>query len=171
MVKAFATQADGAVNLVSAEGKGTTVTLYLPLSKSRHERPDAVLIPEQNASRELVLLVVDDDSHLQTVLTRSLQVLGYDAFGASSVDAARQVATQLQRLDVLVADSLLRDSTAPALVTELTVLHPRLKVVFMSGYAEGDLAMATEHDAPVLQKPFPLVHLDETIQKLRADLT
>lgn len=171
MVNAFATQAQGAVNITSTVGKGTTVELYLPSSPSQRKEAEVSLGPggatPDLAKRELALLVVDDESQLQSVLTRSLQVLGYDAFGASGATAARQVAAELPHLDVLVADTLLRGSTSP-LISELKNAHPKLKVVFMSGFAHGDTPMALEHRAPVLQKPFPVAHLDAAIQELCA---
>lgn len=39
MVRAFATQAHGAVNIMSAVGEGTTVALYLPLTTRRRLQP------------------------------------------------------------------------------------------------------------------------------------
>lgn len=163
MVNAFATQACGAVNITSAVGKGTTVALYLPLSESPQREADKTR--SNRAKRELALLIVDDESQLQSVLTRSLQVLGYNAFGASGAIAARQIATALPRIDVLVADTLLRGSTT-ALLSDLKGANPNLKVVLMSGFAHGDTPMASEHGARVLQKPFTLARLDEAIQDL-----
>ncbi|MFK8000226.1 MAG: ATP-binding protein [Polyangiales bacterium] len=166
MVNAFAVQAQGAVNITSVVGKGTTVTLYLPLSASQRS-PAVERQTPKSANRNLTLLVVDDDSHLQSVLTRSLQVLGYQAMGASGIEAARQAVVELPRLDVLVVDTLVRESRDP-LIAALTSAHPAAKIIFMSSFAEGDTSMASKHGAPVLQKPFPLARLDEAIQELCA---
>ena len=169
MVKAFATRADGAVRLTSLVGQGTTLGLYLPLSEMPQHEECADTGAETVADRELVLLVVDDDTHLQAVLTRSLQVLGYDALGASTASEARQIAVERSHVDVLVTDTLSREHHASALVDELKQLHPGLKVIFISGDADENAGLDAQHGSPVLQKPFPLRRLDETIQSLRAD--
>ena len=166
MVKAFATKARGAVHLASVEGEGTTLGLYLPLSTMQETQEPTASRPLRVPKRDLALLVVDDDAHLQAVLTRSLQMLGYDAFGASSAHDARQVAAARTKIDVLVTDTLIRDPSSPSLVDEVTKLHPGLRVVFITGDADDETVVqrASQRGAPVLQKPFRLANLDEAIQ-------
>ena len=111
-----------------------------------------------------VVLVVDDDRHLQDVLTRSLQELGHQAYGASSIAEAQVLGEGLGQLDVLVADIVLgREQDGHALADELRKTHPELHAIFMSGY------VSAERGSNVLQKPFPIDLLEGAIQ--RSDVT
>ena len=65
MVYGFAKQSGGAVTITSEAGRGTTVTLYLPLTKSK---PVATSMPELPVAPPIIshtILVVEDEASVQ----------------------------------------------------------------------------------------------------------
>jgi two-component system sensor histidine kinase EvgS len=82
----------GQITLSSVEGRGTRVSLELPLARSMTPPicAEPVQAPITTAERRLRLLVVDDLSASRLVLARQLEFLGHDVVCAEHGDAALQ---------------------------------------------------------------------------------
>ena len=102
LVKRIVTAMNGEVSLESQEGKGTCVTVELPLAVD-------VLVPPAAVARDLAgmrILVVDDLAVNQRLLCRQLEAHGAAAVAASSGEAALEE----------IAEALGRDPYDAALV-------------------------------------------------------
>ena len=88
MVYGFAKQSGGAVTIASEIGHGTTVGLYLPLTKKepRMTAPAATaLTPPVNA---YTILLVEDDASVRSTLRRQLETLGHTVLVADTASVA-----------------------------------------------------------------------------------
>jgi two-component system cell cycle sensor histidine kinase/response regulator CckA len=140
----------GRVRLASSPGEGTCFVLELPAGT----RPDA--------SAEAVMLIVEDDDAIRSLLRRILEQNQYRVVEASSQEQALQLATQLPVLDVLITDLELGDGTGQALAQSVAEAHPDVRTLYISGYVTEGAPMGGR----ALQKPFSPKTLVLAVQDL-----
>ena len=161
-------QAGGYVWVDSAPGRGTTVSVYLPLTDALATKPAAT--PEASArTGRGRILVAEDEPALRGMIRRLLQSRGYDVALAGDGEEALQIAERDGfALDLLLTDVVMPGISGFTVMSRLRSVKPDLKVILMSGYNEEkvlqvrDLAPGTAF----LSKPFPLDHLLRTIREL-----
>jgi len=138
MVYGFARQSRGHVRIESELGKGTSVRLYLP----RHDQADARIrvaevapqaMPE--ASGETVLLVEDEPS-VRLLIAEVLRDLGYGLIETTNAELAIPILASNARLDLMITDVGLPGLNGRQLAEIGREHRPRLKVLFVTGYAE-----------------------------------
>jgi PAS domain S-box-containing protein len=142
-------RAGGHVALESEVGRGTTVTVHLPISTfARHthvEPPTAA--PAVDAS---TILVIDDAPAVRRTTAEILRRTGYRVVEAGSPSEALEAAHA--RIDLVVCDVVLPEQSGYDLAAELRSTRPDLPVIFISGYAPADGGGSS--DDVFLQKPF-----------------
>ncbi len=150
-------QLDGHIDVESTPGRGTTFSLYLP-------RADKAVERERSASEEIdslsgteVVLLVEDEQPIRSLLTRVLLQQGYEVLGAQNAGEALLLAEDGDRhIDILVSDVVMPNIPGTILAERLRRMRADLRVLLISGYAE-DLPSSNVSDLPntkVLQKPF-----------------
>ena len=153
MVYGVITGAGGTVDLQTAEGEGTTVTLSLPATD---ELTLEDLPPDEEVPRghgETVLLVEDSDA-LRDLTRRILVEGGYEVLEArNGVQAVRIVARQ-GPVDLLVSDIVMPGMNGHALASRLREQDPAIPIVFMSGYSDDALLGGEFSETRLLPKPF-----------------
>ena len=165
-------QMDGAIWLRSNPGAGTTFEIYLP------EVDDAqpVAAPSETkksldaapSGTETILLVEDQDG-IRDLVREFLQRKGYVVlFAVDGEDALRIAAEHKLPIHLLLTDVIMPNIGGRVLAPRVKQLHPGIKVLFMSGYAEPTVLKGTAgaENAPVLQKPFLLDVLAHKVRSL-----
>jgi len=135
------TQARGRLELRSAPGSGTTFTIYLPASEKRP--PEATTADESSSALRGVetVLLVEDEASVRAGIARMLSRRGYEVLEAGDGREALAVAEQHEgAVDVLLTDVLMPKMSGRELAARLRTAHRGLKVVFMSGYTDEQLA-------------------------------
>ena len=166
MVYGFAKQSGGAVTLASEPGHGTTVTLYLPLTK---RKPLADAAPQLPANPPLVshtILVVEDEASVRSTVRRQLEMLGHKVLVAETAAAALPLLQGPDAPDVLLTDVVLGSGmNGIDLADAARVFKPGLPVVLMSGYTAVPEAQQriNEMGAPLLTKPATLSQLERAL--------
>jgi two-component system, cell cycle sensor histidine kinase and response regulator CckA len=99
-----------------------------------------------------VVLVVEDERLVRSVVQRMLESAGHDVLLAK--DAAEAIDTFLRRgqIDLVVTDLSMPGMSGQELATELRALDPSVRVLFLSGYPGADVALDAHSD--FLAKPF-----------------
>jgi CheY-like chemotaxis protein len=98
-------------------------------------------------------LVVDDDAAVRVSTARMLQTLGYEVWSAADAEAAdTQARAPERRLDFLVCDLALPPRDGVEIAAAIRLLHPAIKVLFISGYPRGAARGSAVDD--FLQKPY-----------------
>ncbi|SED71035.1 His Kinase A (phospho-acceptor) domain-containing protein [Rhizobiales bacterium GAS191] len=168
MVHSFASQSGGALTMASTPGRGTRVTLHLPVA-------DAPLVDGAGgeevalAAGEHVLLV-EDQPKVRLVLKRQLLRLGYEVIEAEGAEAALTRLREGGHVDLLLTDVLLPGPTnGVALGAAALSLRPELGIVLMTGHASERLLARSGPiaEAIVLRKP---VDRDTLARALRSAL-
>jgi CheY-like chemotaxis protein len=156
----------GYVDIASEVGRGTSVTVYLPIADTGEapaRTPAAVAV---RGGRETLLLVEDEDS-LLLMGKRVLEKHGYAVLTASDGERALDVFNSHGgTIDLLVSDVIMPRLGGPDLYRELQRRGRRVRVLFTSGYADRDIrgSSAMADDAPLLMKPWTITEL---LQKVR----
>lgn len=129
----------GYIDAESAIGKGTTFTLYFPVSKekiSEAQETNSIPIQEYKGNGESIL-VVDDMKEQREIFSNMLSQLGY------SVNAVASGEEALSYLEKFSADLLILDMyIGPGMdgldtYRKVLELRPKQKVILTSGYAES----------------------------------
>jgi len=163
MVHGLTAQLGGGLSIDSAPGKGTSVTLWLPVSLApahgETQSPKPLAAP--NALGKALL--VDDESVVRMSTADMLIDLGYEVVEAASAEEALRLLADGLEPDLLVTDHLMPGMTGVDLARRLRSTRPGLPVLIVSGYAETD---GIEPDIPRLTKPFRSAELAESLASL-----
>ena len=156
------TQNDGVIDVESALGQGTTVTIYLPrrAGKAEQARIEGAAGPLIRG-HETILLVEDEPAILHLTKTM-LEQLGYTVLAASAPCEAPRLAEQHAAvIHLLMTDVVMPEMNGRDLARNLLSLYPHLKRLFMSGYTAEVIARdgAVDDGAQFIQKPFSMPEL------------
>lgn len=173
MVHGITHEYNGHITLDSEPGKGTTFTLYFPVSEEVElEIPSAMdtNIVELRASPAHIL-VVDDEESVAYFIEDFLESRGFTS--TTEVDSLR--ALEAFRGDPEAFDAVITDQTMPGmtgieLLKEIKAIRPDIPVIICSGYTD-----AVDHDSAIsagasdfLAKPLDSGRLVSRIAELTA---
>jgi len=128
-------QFGGEVDIESAQGAGTVVSVTLPLVAPAHAPPSSEAVAPAASGRRRVLLV-EDESAIRALVRRVLDRAGYDVLEAPHGAAALEIVRTGTPLDLLLTDAAMPELSGVELARETAALRPDLPIVLMSGYAE-----------------------------------
>jgi len=116
-----------------------------------------------------LILVVDDQKDVRTMINMVLRVNQFEAVEAGTAAAGLQLFRE-QAFDAVIVDICLGDSNGLDLVCSMRALAPDLPVVAMSGMTAVDGASMSDQLAGViyLQKPFRPAELVRAVDMARA---
>jgi len=160
-------QSGGYVLVESELGKGTTFEVYLPRVGSTGEvakepRPSAKLIKKHQAT----VLLVEDEPSLRKLTRDVLRETGYTVFEAADAFQALEIAKQSEiDIDLLLTDVIMPGMSGRALADALSSSRPETRVLYMSGYTDGEIATqgVLNAETSILHKPFTQ---DELIRRV-----
>jgi DNA-binding response OmpR family regulator len=111
------------------------------------------------------LLVVEDDAVIGQTIVEFLERAGYAVVLVADGDSA-VAATRQEPFDLVISDVVLGSRDGNDVVEALLAIQPRMKVLFMSGYAAP--RYGSTRDDPILAKPFERKELVERVEQLLA---
>jgi len=162
-------QNGGDIWVYSQPGLGTTFKIYLPaVVAGRFEEAGKPVVSALERGRETVLLVEDEVSVRKLVRTL-LNKQGYTILESKDVhDAIRLTRDRPERIDLLLTDVVMPDLSGPELAAQLMTIHPEMKVLYMSGYADNAIVRhgVLPADAPFVQKPFTPESLNSKVREV-----
>jgi CheY-like chemotaxis protein len=156
MVYGFVKQSGGHIKIDSEEGRGTTVSLYLPRGIQETALPDATAMSEPQRGSETVL-VVEDDALVRGYVVAQLKSLGYHTITAANGPDALALLNQGVAFDVLFTDVVMPGGmNGRELADAVTRLRPGVPVLYTSGYPEAAMMHDGRLDPGValLNKPY-----------------
>ena len=166
-VYGIARRHQGEIDIQSEVGRGTTVTVSLPLEKSVKAAEPAKPAPAAGAS--LRILVVEDEPLVREVLG---VYLAEDNHRVTTAENGRDGLEKFRagEFDLVMTDRSMPEMNGDALASEIKKLRPAQPVLLLTGF--GDI-MAGTGEKPsgvdlVVSKPFTLTTLRSAIAKLTA---
>jgi CheY-like chemotaxis protein len=170
MIYGFARQSDGYTTIDSEPGRGTRITLMLPRFAGALADPAVDVLPArpQEADEGEVVLVVEDEPVVRSLIVEVLTTLGYRTLEA--VDGPEGVARlrSKDRIDLLITDMGLPGLNGRQVADAGREVRPGLGILFMTGYAES-AALAPGFLAPgmeIITKPFGMDVLASRVREM-----
>lgn len=160
MVHGLAAQLGGALTIRSKLGSGTSIELWLPVSR---DAPRRVSMPldQPFANRTTgKALVVDDEPLVRMSTGDMLSDLGYAIVEAGTGEEAVSILAQNEPFDIVVTDHLMPGMTGTELARHIRSSQPGTPVLIVSGYAHVE---GIDADLPRLTKPFRKDELAATL--------
>ena len=150
-------QSGGNTWVYSEPGRGSTFRVYLPAEEettiAKHPEPTEIVAPTGTET----ILIVEDEEAVRILAARMLRARGYTVHAtASTADAIRVAEAEGTRIDLLLTDLVMPETSGRELAEEMMARIPTIRVLFMSGYADeavirhGNL----ETGSAFLEKPF-----------------
>lgn len=166
-------QSGGYIWVYSEPGHGTTFKIYLPMVEATAESPRYVDRSEVVPRGSETILVVEDDASLREVTCEFLQSSGYTVISAESPGEALELAESHNGpIDVLLTDVIMPKMNGRELATRLIKLRREMKVLYVSGYADGVVRAGVhgqlEEGLAFLQKPYTRSAVTRKIREILA---
>jgi CheY-like chemotaxis protein len=153
VVNSTVRQSGGMVRVSSDPGAGRTVKIYLPLLTA-DETPTRLMAPSSGTE---TVLVVEDEDAVRELVGRTLSRVGYRVLEAGNAGEATRVAERHHGpIHLLITDVVMPGMNGRELAAELARSRPDLEVIYMSGYADNEVARRGVRRDPefFLDKPF-----------------
>jgi two-component system cell cycle sensor histidine kinase/response regulator CckA len=129
---------NGYIDVQSIEGKGTSFTIYFPITRETPKKNEHSLAFEDYKGKGESILVVDDVEEQRNIATEMLKKLGYSV---KSVPSGNEAVEYLKdnSADLLVLDMIM-DPGIDGLETykRAVQLHPEQKAIIASGFSESE---------------------------------
>lgn len=169
MTYGFVKQSGGHIEIDTALGAGTTVSLYFPQSQ---DALTVTLQAEMDAAvgGNEIILVVEDDPEVRSTAVTMLSGFGYRIVEAEDGDSAVKVLRAQQHIDLLFSDVVMPGAVSSTELARIAAEQfPGIAVLYTSGYTRDALSTGGRLDAGVqlLGKPY---RAEQLAQKIRAVL-
>lgn len=154
---------DGIVDVQSAPSRGTTPSIYFPLT---HESPGTATPTHPLARGDEHVLVIDDEAMIASLLKTLLESSGYRVTVAhrpdEAIDWAREAGSPPQ---LAIVDYALPEMTGTDCVGRLREIWPDLKCLLITGY-ELNPADLPRGGQKILRKPFTAASIIQTVREI-----
>ncbi len=127
---------NGYIDIQSTKGKGTTFTLYFPVTRKELPKDKSLLAIEDYMAKGESILVVDDVKEQREIASTMLKRLGYSVTSVSSGEEAVDYLKD-NSADLLILDMIM-DPGIDGLETYRRILefHAKQKAIIVSGFSE-----------------------------------
>ncbi|MGZ5002381.1 MAG: PAS domain-containing protein [Chthoniobacterales bacterium] len=156
-------QSGGRIAVKSELGRGTTVIIYLP--KVAAPPPPGYKSPKsrETPTGSETILVLEDDIGVRHLSIRLLRSLGYHVIEAANGDDAQRCIQEDggRKIHLVLTDVVMPQMSGHHFADWLCKASPQTKVIFISGYLDESMHLATNRDKAMffLPKPFDATQL------------
>jgi PAS domain S-box-containing protein len=163
-------QHNGYILASSQLGKGTTISIYLPLIGLSAGEPESMQsgLPMKRGTE--IILVAEDNESVRKMTATMLIDQGYTVIeAADGEEAIRRFREQHDRIQLLLIDVVLPKKNGKEVYEEVRRVRPDVKVLFTSGYTADVIHAKGIVDEGLHFIPKPAV-MRELLQKIRDEL-
>jgi two-component system cell cycle sensor histidine kinase/response regulator CckA len=159
----------GFIDVYSELGKGSTFSIYLPVSKSEKtisalgDKPEEKILQGGGT-----VLVVDDEEMIVDVGARILERIGYRVLVARSGEEALKVYKEEPAIDMVILDMVMPGMGGGKTFEGLKGIDPSVKVILSSGYSINKQAteILNRGCRGFIQKPFSVGELSRKLGEI-----
>ncbi|EAQ30506.1 two-component response regulator [Erythrobacter sp. NAP1] len=157
--------ADNATD-ASGRPKGARFTIYFPVHKGVVPRKQVAPVSEASSDWSVggKILLVEDEDMVRAVAERALSRAGYQVTPCAGGEEGLAAIEGDGDFDLVVSDVVMPGMDGPAMVREIRKAHPKIPVLFMSGYAEESLRKDIDiPDMHFIPKPFSVAAISDKV--------
>ena len=150
-------QSGGFIWVYSELNVGTTFKIYLPSLSEFDFAHEAATFDAPDKAETGTVLLVEDDPLVRDVAFRALESAGYRVLESGNGHGALAMAHSCEdEIDLLITDVVMPLMGGRELAQELSALHPKTSILYMSGYTDDAVVRhgIMDKDIEYLQKPF-----------------
>ncbi|MCF7792324.1 MAG: PAS domain S-box protein [Victivallales bacterium] len=154
---------NGAIKVKSAVGKGTVVTVFLPVAKT-DERNE----PNYSLQKNTKILIVDDNTPLLELYKTTFEKLGYIVITALTGEEALKIFNNApDSFDIVITDQLMPGITGSELSTEILKQKPDIPIILATAYSTFSQKEAEQLGIKyIIPKPIEMSYLTRMINSL-----
>ncbi len=169
MVQGFVEQSGGHVEIDSAAGHGSTITIRLPKigNIGQQSAEFSAAVASAKTDQEKTVLLVEDDADVRTVMAAQLKQLGYRVYSVANASDALDLIESPSNIDITLTDVVLPGGVdGVTLVKEVMYARPGMGVLCMSGYdpTQTHRKWLRVQNIELLEKPFSSARLAEALK-------
>jgi len=166
-------QSGGYIEPVSVMGKGTNFHVYLPALAAEDipQAEDPAIAQRANLrpvdlSGRGRILVIEDEAGVRNIAVTVLRSRGYEVEEAEDGEEALEIINAKPgHFDLVISDVVMPGMNGPTLIKQAREKLGHARVIFISGYAEQELARQLDDRAvSFLPKPFSVRQLSELVK-------
>ncbi len=161
-------QNHGYIWVYSEPGQGTVFKIYLPRISQDELAGLSQPVPVKSFAGDEVVLLVEDEANVRLLACKFLRKHGYTVLEAGHPKEALALSAQSDKpIDLLITDVVMPDMSGRELAEQLTRTSPRLKVLYISGYANEVLNQygLVGSGIAFLEKPFSSENLGRKVRE------
>jgi two-component system cell cycle sensor histidine kinase/response regulator CckA len=163
-------QHGGHIHAVSELGRGTTFQIYLAPVAALDGLGGPVAVEDSSrVEGEGIILVVEDEASVRTVVVRILEEEGFQILAAEDGPSALALLKGCtSKIDLLLTDVMMPGMEGPELCRLIHQSFPELPVLYMSGFARDALTNDGHLDESIsmIEKPFTPAELLDKVARV-----
>jgi len=155
----------GVITASSKIGKGTTITIYLPLNHKKRAKKKGTSELEKGVGN---VMIVDDEEYILEVTNKMLKRLGYKAHPYQNVKKAISFYKKsYKKIDLIIIDLLMPELDGEEAFVEFRKINPSAKILVSSGYSRAKSIKNLKAMGAVgsLPKPYKLDTFSKAVKK------
>jgi len=162
-------QNKGFVDVLSEEGKGTLMKIFLPRCLEEKKKSDNGTAEEIITYDNITVLLVEDEPMILEIAETLLKRMGFSVITADNPREALNLAhTHSGLIDILMTDIIMPEMNGRDLAKNIHYSYPHIKVLFMSGYTADiiDHYGLSQENVHFIEKPFSMNSLSAILQEV-----
>ncbi len=156
---------NGAINLKTEVGKGTTFEIYLPATDRtvpKFEKPANYTM----AGREMIL-VVEDEPDLLSFIRSVLESQGYRVLAADNPVYAQEIFKEISaEIDLVITDIVMPLVNGMELIGFFKKTKPSTRIIAISGYEIYNIGKKNKDIDAFIRKPFEGIYLLSVVRRV-----
>lgn len=160
-------QNEGYVWINSEPNRGTSFKIYFLRTDEPEEHREIDVKRRLLTGGMESILLVEDEEELRKMTVTILKRQGYIVVEARSGTDALDAVAKHPEIDLLVTDVIMPEMGGKELSEKIRKNYPKLKILYVSGYTNAEIATRglLDEGVSLLQKPFSLQSLTQRIRE------